>query len=277
LGEQRTDRSSRNLFGKDQFNFYPNHLERTFQSSWLKGKAPKKPTWNFQSTPCEATKTYSQIIDEYDRRDFCQIQYNYADQNYQAGTRGLKYAAYKGLAVVVMKPMAGDKLAILPPATIQALWEKLEIRRSPAEWALRWVWSHPEVSVILSGMSTMSQVVENVLNANYSQPNNLTEKQLALFNQVRRKYKKLDFVSSSGCRYCMLRPQGVNIPEVLALHNEYYVRNRAQEVKSKYRKQIPPENRASKCIRCGRCEEICPQKVPIPKLLSEAAFVIEQE
>ncbi len=220
---------------------------------------------------------FKQIIDDYDRWDFCQIQYNYVDESYQAGTRGLKYAASKGLAVVVMEPIAGGKLAIKPPETIQALWEKMETRRSPAEWALRWVWSHPEVSVVLSGMSTMGQVVENVESANYSQLDSLTKKQLAVFDQIRRKYKKLGFISCSGCRYCLPCPQGVNIPEVLALHNEYYVKDRAEEVRSKYLKQIPPEKRANKCIRCGRCEEICPQKMPIRDLLSEAAFVMEQE
>jgi predicted aldo/keto reductase-like oxidoreductase len=220
---------------------------------------------------------FRKIIDDYDGWDFCQIQYNYFDENYQAGTRGLKYAASKGLAIVVMEPIAGGKLAMKPPETIQALWEKMKISRSPADWALRWVWSHPEVSVVLSGMSTMNQVVENVVSATYSQPDSLTKKQLSIFNQVRRKYEKLGFVSCSGCRYCMPCPQGVNIPELLSLHNEYYVRNRAEDVKSKYQKQIPPENRATKCVQCGRCEEICPQKVPIRELLSEVAFVLERE
>jgi len=220
---------------------------------------------------------FKRIIDDYDRWDFCQIQYNYVDEDYQAGTRGLRYAASRGLAVVVMEPVAGGKLAIKPPESIQALWEKMPIKRSPAEWALRWVWDHPEVSVVLSGMSTMSQVVENVESANRSQPGNLTQKQLAILDQVRSKYEELGFVSCSGCRYCMPCPEGVNIPEVLAFYNEYYIKDRAEEVKSKYRKQIPLKNRAKKCVRCGRCEELCPQKLPIRELLAEAAFEIEQK
>lgn len=252
-------------------------LKNLHVQNWLEKKVAEGKIHHLGFSFHDEYDVFKQIIDDYDSWAFCQIQYNYVDENYQAGTRGLRYAASKGLAIVVMEPIAGGKLAIKPPKPIQALWKKMGIKRKPAEWALRWVWNHPEVSVVLSGMSTMSQVIENVESANHSQPNSLTEKQLAVFSRVRRKYKKLGFVSCSGCRYCMPCPQGVNIPEILALHNEYYVRNREKEVKSKYQKQIPPENRAKKCIRCGRCEEICPQKMPIRELLAEVAFVMEQE
>lgn len=252
-------------------------LKKLHVQNWLEKKIAEGKIRHLGFSFHDEYDVFKQIIDDYESWTFCQIQYNYIDKNYQAGTRGLKYAASKGLAIVVMEPIAGGKLAIKPPKSIQTLWEKMDIQRKPAEWALRWVWNHPEVSVVLSGMSTMSQVIENVKSANHSQPNILTENQIAIFNRVRRKYKKLGFVSCSGCRYCMPCPQGVNIPEILALHNEYYVRNREEEVKSKYKKQIPPENRAEKCIRCGKCEEICPQKMPIRELLSEVAFVMEQE
>jgi predicted aldo/keto reductase-like oxidoreductase len=114
-----------------------------------------------------------------------------------------------------------------------------------------------------------------VESADRSLPGSLTEEQLAIIDRIRRKYKKMGLISCSGCRYCMPCPQGVNIPELLAFYNEYYVKNEAEEVKGKYQKQITAENRAKKCVRCGRCEEICPQKLPIRELLAEAAFVLE--
>jgi predicted aldo/keto reductase-like oxidoreductase len=117
--------------------------------------------------------SFKRIIDSYDRWTLCQIHYNYVDSHYQAGMRGLKYAASKGLAVVIMEPIAGGRLAIKPPQEIQAIWDKAEKRRTPAEWALQWLWNQPQVSVVLSGMSTMEQVVQNVRSANRSGPGNL--------------------------------------------------------------------------------------------------------
>jgi len=219
---------------------------------------------------------FKEIIEGYDKWDFCQIQYNYMDTAFQAGTEGLKYAASKGLGVVIMEPIAGGRLAIPPPKDIQALWDSSEVKRTPAEWALKWVWNHPEVSVVLSGMSTMEQVVENVESASHAVPNDLTKQELELINQVRQKYEQLGFVACTGCRYCMPCDQGVNIPEIIALYNEYYLKNRASEIQSKYRKHIAPENEAKRCIRCGKCEDQCPQKIPIRNVLSDAVLIFEQ-
>jgi predicted aldo/keto reductase-like oxidoreductase len=250
-------------------------MKRLRVQDWLEKKLAEGKIRHVGFSFHDEYAVFKKIIDDYGKWDFCQIQYNYADEDYQAGTRGLKYAASKGLAVVIMEPIAGGKLAIKPADSIQALWDKMPTKRSPAEWALRWVWDHPEVSVVLSGMRTMSQVVENVESADRSLPGSLTEEQLVIIDRIRRKYKKLGLISCSGCRYCMPCPQGVNIPELLAFYNEYYVKNEAEEVKGRYQKQIPAESRAKKCVRCGRCEEICPQKLPIRELLTEAAFVLE--
>jgi predicted aldo/keto reductase-like oxidoreductase len=250
-------------------------MKRLRVQDWLEKKRVEGKIRHVGFSFHDEYAVFKKIIDDYGKWDFCQIQYNYADEDYQAGTRGLKYAASKGLAVVIMEPIAGGKLAIKPADSIQALWDKMPTKRSPAEWALRWVWDHPEVSVVLSGMRTMSQVVENVESADRSLPGSLTEEQLVIIDRIRRKYKKLGLISCSGCRYCMPCPQGVNIPELLAFYNEYYVKNEAEEVKGRYQKQIPAESRAKKCVRCGRCEEICPQKLPIRELLTEAAFVLE--
>lgn len=216
------------------------------------------------------------IIDSYDGWTFCQIQYNYTDAEYQAGTRGLKYAASKGLAVVVMEPIAGGKIAVKPPPAIQALWDEAGVQIRPAKLALQWVWNHPEVSVALSGMSTMEQVVEDVEWADHSKPGTLTEKELSLISGIAQKYKELGYVGCTGCKYCVPCPQGVDIPQIFALFNEFYVKSRDDEVKKKYWEHITPESHARKCVRCGTCETLCPQQLPIREILRRAAVLFEQ-
>jgi predicted aldo/keto reductase-like oxidoreductase len=133
---------------------------------------------------------FQAIIDDYDGWTFCQIQHNYIDIENQAGTKGLRYAASKGLAVVIMEPILGGRL-VDPPEPIQAMWDSAAIKRSAADWALQWLWNQPEVSVVLSGMSTMQHVEENVASAEVSGVGTLTEEDLALVAQVREKYKEL--------------------------------------------------------------------------------------
>ena len=217
---------------------------------------------------------FREIVDDYNGWTLCQIQYNYMDADYQAGTKGLRYAASRGLAVVVMEPIAGGRLAINPPGEIRARWDK-EPRRKPAEWALQWVWNHPEVSVALSGMSTMQQVAENVRSANRSSPNSLSLKELKLIDRVKHLYKKLGFVGCTNCQYCMPCPEGVNIPQILALYNEYYTANRSVKVKKRYRESVTAETMASRCVGCGNCEELCPQSLSIPEVLRKAKAIFE--
>ena len=131
---------------------------------------------------------FQEIIDSYDNWTLCQIQYNYMDEEFQAGTRGLEYAHKKGLAVVVMEPIKGGRLTI-PPEKVAKIWANAPVKRTPSEWALRWVWNHPEVTFVLSGMSTMEQVIENVATAEHSQPYNLTADELALIGRVRDAYR----------------------------------------------------------------------------------------
>lgn len=220
--------------------------------------------------------SFKKIIDSYDRWTLCQIHYNYVDSHYQAGMRGLKYAASKGLAVVIMEPIAGGRLAIKPPQEIQAIWDKAEKRRTPAEWALQWLWNQPQVSVVLSGMSTMEQVIQNVRSANRSGPSSLAEKDLRLINLVARKYKQYGYVGCTGCKYCQPCPEGVNIPKIISLYNEYFMKDRNDEIKKKYWEHITPESQAKRCARCGKCEELCPQKLPVRDVLNKAAWLFEQ-
>jgi hypothetical protein len=220
---------------------------------------------------------FKKMIDAYDNWALCQILYNYMDAKYQAGTRGLKYAASEGLAVVVMEPIAGGRLAIEPHKEIQTVWDEAGTKRKPAEWALLWVWNHPEVTVALSGMSTMTQVKQNVRAADSSGPGILSRKELNLFNRVAEKYKQLGFVQCTECRYCQPCPNGVNIPMIIGLFNEFYMKDRDEKIKKKYVDQIVPESRAKRCAKCGNCEKLCPQGLPIKDIMSRAAFIFEQE
>ena len=220
-------------------------------------------------------EVFREIVDGYDGWTFCQIQYNYVDIEYQAGTRGLTYAASKGLAVVVMEPIQGGNLAVKPPDAIQAIWDEAETQRTPADWALQWVWNHPEVSVALSGMSTMDQVIENLESASRSGPATLTEEELAILSRVREQYLAIGFIGCTGCRYCVPCPEGVAIPEILALYNQHYARrgdlDAQQEITTKYGETVPPEHEAARCVKCGECEDKCPQQLPIRNLLTRAA------
>jgi len=214
-------------------------------------------------------KLFHRILEDSDHFTLCQIQYNYMDEDYQAGTKGLKEAADKGLALVVMEPIKGGKLAVTPPPQVQRIWDGAKVKRKPAEWALRWVWNHPEVSVVLSGMSEMYQVEENLIYADRSGPNVMEPWELKLVSKVREAYGELGFVGCTACRYCMPCPQGVEIPDILGLYNEYYMSGQSGEIKKKYQEKIRPEGRADKCVACGRCEEQCPQHLPIRRFMAE--------
>jgi predicted aldo/keto reductase-like oxidoreductase len=217
-----------------------------------------------------------EIIDSYDGWTLCQIQYNYVDADRQAGTEGLKYASSKGLAVVVMEPVAGGRLSFTPPTQVQALWKKTKIKRTPAELALLWVWNHPEVSVALSGMSTIQQVEENVKTADCSVPPTLDREELRFIDQLAQKYKKLGFIGCTGCKYCMPCNEGVSIPEIIAFLNEYFVKEESEQVRTRYNEHVKPENQAKRCVRCGKCEQICPQQLPIRNILGRAVWVFER-
>jgi predicted aldo/keto reductase-like oxidoreductase len=222
-------------------------------------------------------EAFKEIVDSYDGWTMCQILYNYMDSDFQAGTKGLRYAASKGLAVVVMEPIAGGRLAIKPPDQVQSVWDTAEKQRTPADWALQWVWNHPEVSVVLSGMSTIQQVMENVESADCSGPRSLTRKELGIIKEAAQKYKELGFIACTACRYCLPCPQGVDIPQIISLYNEFYIRDRSDEIKTKYWEYITPESQAKRCARCKQCEKLCPQQLPINDIMSKAAMIFEEK
>lgn len=212
-------------------------------------------------------KTFKRITDAYGWK-FCQIQYNYMDEHYQAGTPGLRYAAKKGLGVIVMEPLRGGVLAKQVPAAVD-VWDASGIKRSPAEWGLRWAWEHPEVTVVLSGMSDMAQVVENLQSAENGLPGSLSKKEMALYCKVRKLFRSRVKVKCSGCGYCMPCPNGVDIPCCFEMYNSAYMYEDAEYAKQVYGFATRGGSEASKCQECGKCEELCPQSIPIPEKLIE--------
>ncbi|MEM2104253.1 MAG: aldo/keto reductase [Candidatus Bathyarchaeia archaeon] len=224
-------------------------------------------------------KVFKEVIDSYDW-DFCQIQYNYVDfesSRQTPGREGLEYAASKGLAVVIMEPIKGGLLAVTPPKEIKALWDDAGIKRTPAELALLWVFSHPEVAVVLSGMTTMKQVIENVNTACRLSQDTLSSEELKAIERIREKHREYGFVGCTGCRYCTPCPQGVSIPEILAFYNENlrsFDEKEKREAIEKYYANIPKENRIDVCIKCGECEEKCPQNLPIRNLISHFQIIL---
>ncbi len=209
---------------------------------------------------------FTDIVDSYDWT-FCQIQYNFMDQDYQAGIKGLQYAASKGLAVIVMEPIRGGQLAG-PPRSITGLWDTAVTKRTPADWALQWVWDHNEVSLLLSGMSTMEQVKQNVVSADNSGPNTLTPEELALIEKAKNKYRELCPIPCTNCEYCLPCPNNVRIPRIFEIYNEAVMYDKLDTAKRMYQ-FIEDEQRADHCEQCGNCVELCPQSIDIPEWLSK--------
>jgi len=205
---------------------------------------------------------FKDIIDGYDAWDFCQIQYNFMDPDFQAGERGLRYAAEKGLAVVVMEPLRGGQLTLKPPDEVARFWSTADLRRSQADWAFQWLWDQPEVSVVLSGMTTMDQVKENIESAGKARLGGFTEFEHALIHKVRVAYKERSPIPCTECRYCMPCPNGVDIPGVFRLYNSVFMYDDIARPRFSYT-LMDDAKRADKCISCGECEEHCPQGIPI--------------
>lgn len=219
----------------------------------------------------DSYEVFQEIVDAYDGWALCQIQYNLMDVENQAGMRGLQYAAAKGLAVVIMEPLRGGKL-VNPPLPVQAIWDSAAVRRTPIEWALHWLWNQPEVSLVLSGMSTMDQVLENIAVADESRVGLLAQKDESLFERVRAQYQQLIPISCTGCRYCMPCPNGVDIPGNLAAYNEAVMYDKPDAMRGHYewlhfayaeQGIYDHDVRAAMCVQCGLCEEKCPQHIPI--------------
>ena len=224
---------------------------------------------------------FKRIVDAYDW-DFCQIQYNFLDEKNQAGTEGLEYAASKGLGVIIMEPLRGGYLAGRVPSAVEKIWDEAPTKRTAAEWALRWVWNHPEVTVVLSGMNEETQVEENLKTADEAYPNSMTEAELQLVKKVEQKYRQLVKIGCTGCQYCMPCPSGVNIPECFDIYNNLHMFGNVDGAKFMYAIRMSgaftdtePGGFASLCVECDQCMEKCPQSMKIPDLLKAVAEELE--
>jgi uncharacterized protein len=210
--------------------------------------------------------------------DICQIQYNYLDENNQATKSGLQLAHSLGIPVIVMEPLRGGRLVNNLPSQVVKAFQSYDEERTPAEWALRWIWNHPEVNVVLSGMSNEEQLEENVRIARDSAANSLSKEELEVFDKVKAIMLEKTKIPCTACGYCMPCPSGVNIPGCFAAYNDKYLlgdkRNRWKYMQTLGVMSKQPSY-ASMCIECGKCERHCPQKIEIRKQLKTVKKELE--
>ncbi len=219
----------------------------------------------------DSWEVFKEIIDFYNW-DMAQIQHNYIDIDYQATTKGLKYAANKGIAVVIMEPIKGGKLANPTPEVAEIL-KKTSIQRTPVDWALQFLWNKPEVTVVLSGMGSFKMVEENINSASNSGKDQLTSQETDIIEQIAQAFRKVIKIPCTACGYCLPCPNGVNIPGNLSYINELAWGREKKLLENWYGtmakteeelKEKPREGNASLCIKCGECLEACPQFIDIP-------------
>ncbi|MDR1775159.1 MAG: aldo/keto reductase [Actinomycetes bacterium] len=225
-----------------------------------------------------ASSAFPQLLDAYDW-DFCQIQYNYSNPNFQAGRSGLQLAAARNIPVIVMEPLLGGKLATGLPARCSRLFEECVPGRSPADWGLRWLFDQPAVTVVLSGMSSLQQLTENVRVADAAAPGMLTDAERAVFAPVVAAFEESYKVHCTGCNYCMPCPAGVNIPGCFAAYNARYAVGLGTGM-HQYMTGTAAQNPetyagVSRCTRCGACVPKCPQTINIPDELAQVKRVME--
>jgi uncharacterized protein len=215
---------------------------------------------------------FIRICDDYNWT-FAQIQYNYMDIDFQAGYKGLKYAVDKGIGIVAMEPLKGGKLAQNLPAEMTLVLNTSAIKRSPAEWALRFVWNEAGVSSLLSGMNSIEQVTENIKVADDGIQNSLSTDELLLFDTLRKAMSSRIKAECTDCRYCMPCTSGVNIPDVLAALNNAAIWDDPNPWMTGY---TQVRGKAGKCTECKECEEVCPQELLISTLMKEAVSLFRE-
>jgi len=217
------------------------------------------------------TDNFLAILEDYDW-DICQIQYNYLDEVSQAGRAGLQAAAAKGIPVVIMEPLRGGKLVNMLPDGAEKVFRDSGRDWSPAEWAFRWLYDQPEVTVVLSGMNSLEMVRENCRTADEAGPGRLTEEDLRTIAAAGRAIREREKVGCTGCRYCMPCPRGVDIPGTFRCYNAMFIESKRQG-RFQFAQTVGLTKEpafATQCVGCGKCEQHCPQSLPIRDLLKEA-------
>ncbi|MCI9417458.1 MAG: aldo/keto reductase [Eubacterium sp.] len=251
-------------------------LKKAGIMEWIESKLKSGAIRNIGFSYHGHTEMFQRLVDSYDW-DFCQIQYNYMDEHSQAGREGLKYAAAKGLPVIIMEPLRGGRLVNLLPKGAKQLFERDASGRTPAELAFRWLYNQPEVTCVLSGMNSMEMITENIETAEKGTVGHFLPEDDALVELVKAEIQKTVKVGCTGCGYCMPCPTGVDIPVTFRCYNEMY-----SETKSGARKEYlqctafrQKQSSASLCIGCGKCESHCPQQIEIRKELKRAVKELE--
>ena len=237
---------------------------------WYEDKRGKGQILNLGFSYHGGKDSFTELIDAYGW-DFCMMQYNFYDEKNQAGRSGLEYASQKGLPVIIMEPLRGGSLVNAMPKQVYHMWENAYVKRSPAEWALRWVWNQPEATLLLSGMNSMDMLNENLRIAGEAEPESLTDSDLALFKKARTLITASTRVPCTGCRYCMPCPYGVDIPMCFSSLNDTAIEGkfRAWTKYLMYTSMAAKDASASRCVKCGACEPHCPQGIAIRDKLDE--------
>ncbi|MCL2815518.1 MAG: aldo/keto reductase [Oscillospiraceae bacterium] len=266
----------------DRIDYYMLHMLTDFGyfeklrglgiENWIKKEKDSGRIKNIGFSFHGSYPSFARIIDAYDW-EFCMIQYNYLDENHQAGTAGLKYAHSKGIPVMVMEPLRGGKLAAGLPSAAHNELAAAHNERTPAEWALKWVLNHPEVNVVLSGMSEQWQVEQNVKTTCETRAGSMTKEETEAVKKAAAVMKANTKTDCTGCGYCMPCPAGVDIPEAFSRFNEGALSGRMHAIthymmSAGVLAQKP--GFASQCVKCGKCEERCPQSIKIAKTLGLA-------
>ena len=246
-------------------------LKRVGILDWIKQKKEAGEIRNIGFSYHGNTENFITILNDYDW-DFCQVQYNYLDEVTQAGVKGVKAAAQKGIPVVIMEPLRGGKLVNMLPEKAKKLFTENQHGWSPAEWAFRWLYNQPEITVVLSGMNSLQMVEENIKTASEMKAGDFTEEDFELLEKVKQAIKEKEKVGCTGCRYCMPCPKGVDIPGIFACYNTMYIESK-REGRFQFAQTVGLTKEpafATQCIECGKCEQHCPQNIPIREKLKEA-------
>ncbi len=272
--------------GTDHIDYYLMHmltdlatwekLKRLGMEEWIAGKLKTGEIRNIGFSYHGSTPMFQRLVDAYDW-DFCQIQYNYMDETSQAGVEGLRYAHARGLPVIVMEPLRGGRLVELLPEAAKELFRRDPEGRTPAALAFQWLFDQPEVTCVLSGMSSMEMVEENLATADQARPGCMTDSSRALIERVREEIRRSVKAGCTGCGYCMPCPKEVDIPGTFRCWNAMYSEGRASGRRDYLQCTAMRKNpsSASQCVGCGKCESRCPQHLPIRQLLKSAADELE--
>ncbi|MCM1180868.1 MAG: aldo/keto reductase [Clostridium sp.] len=247
-------------------------LRRLGIEDWIAKKKESGEIRNIGFSFHGNTEEFLKILEAYDW-DFCQIQYNYMDENTQAGRKGLQAAAAKGIPVIIMEPLRGGKLVDLLPESAKKLIADNSKKRSAAEWAFRWLWEQPEVTCVLSGMNSIEMVEENIRIASEVTAHEFTDEDRAMIEGIKQEINRTIKVNCTGCQYCMPCPRGVDIPGTFRCYNEMYTEKKKGSARLEYAQTTALQKEmkdAYQCIECGKCEQHCPQHLPIRQHLKEA-------